>query len=234
MKEDIKCIICPDIHGRNFWEKPQNEYDGSVPFIFLGDYMDPYAHEGITEEQCKSNFIKIWKLKEKYDNNVILLLGNHDVSYYDFRFRTCRYCNKIASWYSDFLKENWHHFKFAHEIKNNDITFLFSHAGVHPRWFEQNNLEKIYNDDYINSLFISNKIAFNDISIYRGGYNIAGSPIWADIREYSGYGSEFDEHLKQIVGHTMLNVDKYETDNVICIDSQQPFIITKTNEIIKY
>ena len=56
MKEDIIAIVCPDIHGRNFWEKAAEEYDGSVPFIFLGDYLDPYSDEGINDDIAKKNF----------------------------------------------------------------------------------------------------------------------------------------------------------------------------------
>ena len=234
MRNDIIAIVCPDIHGRKFWEKAAEEYDGSIPFIFLGDYLDPYGDEGITPEEAKENFQKIWKFKEKWGDKVVLLLGNHDLSYYDKYFKTCRYCYGIADWYKELLTNNWDKFKFVYSLKNNDKTFLFSHAGINPTWLEINNFEMIYDADYINSLFITNRQSFNEYSFYRGGYDRAGSPIWCDIREFMNLTKEFDSSIRQIVGHTQLAVEKVDTFNATCIDSRQVFVLTKNNEVEKY
>ena len=235
MKNDIIAIICPDIHGRKFWEKASEEYDGKIPFIFLGDYFDPYPDENISIEDCKLNFLKIWEFKQKWGDNVILLLGNHDLSYYDKKFKTCRYSYEISEWYNKFLHENWEQFKFSHSIDNDNIKYMFSHAGINPIWLFQNNFEEIMDSDYINSLFISSPNSFKDMTYYRGGYDRAGSPIWADIREFTDKTIKFnDENLKQIVGHTQLIKDKFETNNVVCIDSRQTFVLTKNNEIKTY
>lgn len=233
MRNDIIAIVCPDIHGRSFWMDVANEYDGSVPFIFLGDYLDPYSDEGINVEEAKLNFEKIWKFKEKYGNNVSVLVGNHDLSYKDYMFRCCRFSYYSSDWFSDFIKHNWEHFKIAHSIKNDDKTYIFSHAGIHPLWLKDNNFEEIYDADYINSLFISDKRAFNDYSYHRGGYLSAGSPVWADIREFANL-ELIDKNIMQIVGHTQLIKDKLELNNICCIDSRQVFVITRDNQIEPY
>lgn len=234
MREDIIAIVCPDIHGRNFWEKIAEEYDGSVPFIFLGDYLDPYSHEGINEEDAKINFEKIWNFKQKWGDKVTLLLGNHDLSYQDYMFRCCRFSKYSEDWFSKFINENFEHFKLAHSIENGDKTYLFSHAGIHPSWLRRNNFEEIYTAEYINSLFTTNKQAFGDYSHYRGGYLSAGSPVWADIREFPEVDLQ-DDKIMQVVGHTQLINDKVELkNNICCIDSRQAFVITNDNRIERY
>ena len=40
-------IIIPDVHGRTFWRQAVNDYLGKEHILFLGDYLDPYAYEGI-------------------------------------------------------------------------------------------------------------------------------------------------------------------------------------------
>lgn len=234
MRKDIIAIICPDVHGRTFWKNAAEEYDGSVPFIFLGDYLDPYKDEGITDEDAKNNFNEIWEFKQKWGDKVIMLLGNHDMSYYNSRFRCCRFSMENSEWYGNFIRDNFEHFKFVHGLKNNDTEYLLSHAGVNPFWLQEYNMEEIYNDDYINSLFTTNPASFETYSFFRGGYDIAGSPIWADIREYRGTKEDFmPENTQQIVGHTQLNADKLEYHGVTCIDSRQVFVITNDNKIEK-
>jgi hypothetical protein len=241
MRENIIAIICPDIHGRNFWEKAANEYDGSVPFIFLGDYVDTYAHEGISDKACKENFNNIWEFKEKWGDNVILLLGNHDMSYYDKHFKCARYSSYTAEWYQPFLSENIESFKIAHQIINNGEKIIFSHAGIHPDWLSQNYFEQNIDADYIDSIFKKDKSYFNVYSRYRGGeFWDTGSPIWADIREYVKFENNkqepinMPEGIMQIVGHTMLSTTMININQVYCIDSQQPFVLTNENKLEVY
>lgn len=240
MRNDIIAIVCPDVHGRAFWKGIAEEYDGSVPFIFLGDYLDPYPHEGITAENAELNFHELWEFIEKWDN-VIPLLGNHDLSYLDKSFRCCRYSWHNAMWYPEFLRENWEKFKFAYQIKNDGKTFLMSHAGVHPEWLKQNDFEQIYDADYINSLYTASKLSFADLSSYRGGgFWETGSPVWADIREYNDFKENPDKsiaipsNLIQIIGHTQLENGFINVDNVYDIDSRQVFVITKDNKVEPY
>lgn len=233
MNNEIIAINCPDIHGRTFWKNVADKYDGSIPFVFLGDYLDPYPDENITFEMCKKNFFEIWEFKKKWGDNVILLLGNHDLSYYDEFFRCCRFSYQNYEWYHDFLVSNFEDFKIAYEINNKDKTILFSHAGVHPHWLNDNKFDKKYTAEYINSLFINNPKSFYDYSYNRGGYLNYGSPVWTDIRDFL-YINEYDNNIIQVVGHTQLATDMIKINNIYCIDSRQPFILTNNNQIKKY
>ena len=47
MKKDIKILIVPDVHGREFWRQPVTEVLNdpglkNTRIVFLGDYVDPY------------------------------------------------------------------------------------------------------------------------------------------------------------------------------------------------
>jgi hypothetical protein len=233
MRNDIIAILNPDTHGRGFWKEVAKKYDGSVPFIFLGDYLDTYPAEGISDEEARKNFEEIWEFKQKWGDKVILLLGNHDLSYYDSYFRCCRFSYDNAIWFHDFLKEHWDDFKIAYEIDNNGKKFLFTHAGVHPSWLKYHNFENTLNANYINSLFRDNNKVFYEYSFLRGGYMMAGSPVWADIREFVNT-EPIDENVMQIVGHTQLQADKVNLGQICCIDSRQTFVITKNNDIETY
>lgn len=241
MREDIIAIVCPDIHGRKFWKEVAEEYDGSVPFIFLGDYLDPYPHEGITAEDAKNNFDELWEFVKKWDKQVITLLGNHDMSYYNKHFRCCRYSSSNATWYGEFLRKNWEHFNICFQIENRGKTFLMSHAGVHPQWLTQNDIDPNWSADFINSQFANRELEFSDYSYYRGGsYWETGSPIWADIREFDDFIKHGDKsialprNVKQIVGHTQLEHGMVDLGDICCIDSRQVFVITKDNKIEPY
>lgn len=236
MREDIVAILCPDVHGRDFWKKITNKYDGSVPIIFMGDYLDPYSEEGITNKIARENFEELWLFKKKWGDNVITLFGNHDLSYYDYMFRCCRFSYENGEWFNKFLTNNINSFKICHEIKHNDEHFIISHAGIHPTWAKKYLDGKKINEKNVNDLFYIKPESFTDYSKYRGGYDRNGSPVWADIREFITKTSDFDvlDGVKQIVGHTMLTVDMYETNNVYCIDSQKLFVLTKDNKIEPY
>lgn len=74
-------IVIPDVHGRPFWRKAVNEYLGKEPILFLGDYLDPYAYEGITPADAYQLFHEIIDLKKAHPDDITLLLGNHDLHY---------------------------------------------------------------------------------------------------------------------------------------------------------
>lgn len=79
----MEIIIIPDVHGRKFWKKGA-EYIKTHPdskIVFLGDYLDPYTYyENITQDQAYDNFIELIEFAKEYQNQVILLWGNHEIS----------------------------------------------------------------------------------------------------------------------------------------------------------
>ena len=75
-----KVIIVPDVHGRTFWRLAKEKVDEVDKIVFLGDYLDPYPAEGITTEDAIKEFEEIIEFKKNYNDKVILLYGNHDVT----------------------------------------------------------------------------------------------------------------------------------------------------------
>ena len=75
----MECLVVPDVHGRAFWKDAKNAITNVDKVIFLGDYLDPYRHEGITFEDAVMEFEDILAFKEDYPDKVVLLLGNHEI-----------------------------------------------------------------------------------------------------------------------------------------------------------
>ena len=58
MEKDIKLLIVPDVHGRDFWREPvMDNLDKEI--VFLGDYLDPYPSEGVTKTRAIEVFDEI-------------------------------------------------------------------------------------------------------------------------------------------------------------------------------
>lgn len=74
-------IVIQDIHGRNFWQAPVQEYIGREHIVFLGDYLDPYPNERMTTDQAFRQLQYIVEFKEAHPDEITLLLGNHDIHY---------------------------------------------------------------------------------------------------------------------------------------------------------
>ena len=77
-KKPRPTIVLGDIHGSTYW-KTVVEENPACRYIFLGDYLDPY--EKIPRNQLINNLKKIIQLKKERNDDVILLLGNHDMHY---------------------------------------------------------------------------------------------------------------------------------------------------------
>ena len=212
--------------------------DSNLPVIFLGDYTDPYAYEGITEEMALKEFKDIVQFAKMEPDRVTLLLGNHILHYVGLSDDTCRLDWAHRKEIYNILKENQPLFLNGFKWGNT----LFTHAGVTKGWLEQRGYEE--NPDTIVDV-LNNKIEFTDkylmspawdglgdsqspigdIGRSRGGYAPYGSPAWADVREMY-YGSAFKDSLIQIFGHTQLeNTGTFiHKDNWYCCDSRAIFI----------
>ena len=137
MDKDIKLLIVPDVHGRDFWFGPvMSNLDKEI--VFLGDYVDPYKEDGVTRERAIEILNEIIALKQEYDN-ITLLLGNHDAGYaLDTNICECRRDWKRNGTIAEIFKNNIDLFDIAMEKRINGKHFLLSHAGVKHSWIKYN------------------------------------------------------------------------------------------------
>lgn len=237
----MKIIIIPDIHGRTFWKRIVNEKFDKV--IFLGDYVDPYPNENITEEDAIENFKEIIKFKNANPNKVELLLGNHDCSY--MIYPTICECRISVNHFYDIqnlFRDNYSSFKLVHKEVINNKEYVFSHAGIRSIWFDTLKDIKCVEDinTIIDNFFTHNNElnpnvkALSDVSFYRFGDKMTGSIVWADIREQP-IAKRFGI---QIFGHTQI-IRPYFEEHFACLDVRRPFILEDNvlkefnNDIIK-
>lgn len=214
----MKVTVLGDTHGRNNWIDIVEDNPGSN-FIFLGDYVDPYHHEFIEEDESIMNLYDIIEFKKENPSKVTLLIGNHDAQYLYYPNFTM--CGTMSKKYLEELVElfqtNIKLFQMALQKDN----YLFIHGGISNGWFEENfRLMKHFglNEDRSNLAMIINKIAKNPTwrrvlgttSHYRHGPDNFGSPIWADRMEL------FKDHLTgfhQVVGHNKIeNIKTFGDD----------------------
>lgn len=74
-------LVIPDVHGRAFWKEAVEKHP-TLPVVFLGDYLDPYARENITPDDALTNFKDIIAFKQANKDRVTLLIGNHEIHYF--------------------------------------------------------------------------------------------------------------------------------------------------------
>lgn len=208
-------IIIPDVHGRTFWKQSVEDASPEEDILFLGDYLDPYPYEGITPESSIKRFEEILELKKKFPEKVTLLLGNHDLmGYHTDEMGYCRTDLENLERIRKLFYANHGLFQMAAIREKHGKKFVFSHAGILRRWAEMpevasilsvtpDNLEEIVNrlnrmwQDKDPSLFA----ALNHISRIRGGTDNYGSPVWADMDEWSREDADYPGFY-QIFGHS--------------------------------
>ena len=231
----MKILIIPDVHGRLFWKTAlqKGEYD---KVIFLGDYVDPYELEAVSNSTAMSNFKEILSLKISQPNHVILLLGNHDLCYLSAQYCAIAQGDRYDKENEDELKSLYRSgkglFKLAHEETIGGIHYLFSHAGVTQPWF---NLNKaiIGKPDaaHLNRLLKSKKgiMTLAQVGEARYGNYLSGSIVWADSDELAI--SDPIPNTYQIVGHTMQYDDPIITDKFACLDCRAAFSLEENGKI---
>ena len=223
-----KILICPDVHGRKFWHKAIEMIDEVDQVVFLGDYLDPYSHEGITFEDALTELEGILAFKEDYPDKVVLLVGNHDMHYIKTEFMDCSRLNKSRRVeIHDLFMNNIDKFQLVYLFGSN---WLFSHAGVYQEWLDKYEIEL---HELLNfKTFMKGRWnTLEDVSYERGGWCKVGSCVWADIRE--SIENELLHDLRHIVGHTQMESNPYITSRIACLDVRKCFILnTETDEIM--
>ena len=220
----MKIIVLPDIHGRDFWKSAIGRIDDCDRVVFLGDYFDPYGFEGISVSSAVDNFGEILQFVKDYRHKVVMLLGNHDLPYFseDYRSLARGHCRWSREWHSviaGMLDANREMFRIAHE----EDGILFTHAGCSMRWLKSIGAEPNSLSDLVTIL---NALPLTDqglrqlfmVSRHRGGWNEAGSCVWADVDEM--VCAPVDLHfaggpvVKQVFGHSLQVKFKIDGGNV--------------------
>lgn len=213
-----KILIVPDVHGRAFWHRALELVDQVDQIVFLGDYLDPYSHEGISFAVAFEEFARILKFKKDNPNKVTLLVGNHDMHYIIKDFMDCSRRNTAML---DQLHELYNSNLDLFDLIHIEDDWMFSHAGVYKGWMEK--YEFTLEDLNLKTFLGSHWPALEDLSMYRGGYNFVGSCVWADIRE--SVKNELFPGYKQVVGHTQLNDKPIIMGSIMCVDVRRCFIL---------
>lgn len=231
-----KIVAIGDIHGRAIWRKIVDENPDVDKFIFLGDYFDSHEKKYHPARQT-FNFKEILKLqKELGEDRVILLLGNHDFHYYDYRekysgYNQATYFN-VHELLVDVLKSG------KMKILHIEDGVLYSHAGVSKWWFEElcnvDTLEEINGPEFNTRL-----LAWNcHVGYSRDGDTISNSPIW--IRPNALSKSKL-EGYKQVVGHTVVWAEEFDefvklgNEEEIYVNDLLPnYYIVVTDGIVEY
>lgn len=256
-----KIAILADVHGRQFWKTVKKHVDDFDKIVFLGDYVSPYPSEDISNEQALDVFREVLDFKKEKPEKVILLIGNHDLSYYNTEICECR--TDYVNWnkLNKLYLENNKLFDLAWETEINGKRYFFSHSGVRKGWFDKrvkNSLFKWDSDELppaesFNSLFHSVydnggdaddkktqdfEDAISVYSLYRGWRGEEnGSIVWADIREYvRGEDLENDyENVVFVCGHTQLSDEPIIREWVMDLDCRKPFVLdTETGNIKEF
>ena len=183
-----------DIHGRVLWKKIV-EIHPEARIVFLGDYLDPFGF--VPRKDLLANLRQIVALKQENPENVVLLLGNHDLHYMDPDVpRASRYDFQIEEEAARIFTEHRDLFCYAWQEGN----CLFTHAGVSQDWFM---------DDFRGDVTLpvagqlNHPSEFQLPALFRVGYarggkkEATGGIFWADMTELAdplhGY--------VQVVGH---------------------------------
>ena len=230
MEESERLIIVPDVHGRDFWRETIAKYPGEE-YIFLGDYLDPYGDEGITDAEAFGGLEDIIRFKKEHPDKVTLLWGNHDLHYLYPELMGSRYDFDHAERNAHLFWDHQTLFQMAYETIAGGKRFLFSHAGIGMQWILNSFpalLDQAITAELLNDLagyppFMS---ALEDISIYRGGDKAYGSMVWADVHEHIEMKNQIPGFV-QVFGHTQLNGPVTFFCRFYCLDCRRSFALEK-------
>lgn len=232
-------IIIPDIHGRTFWREALRNHE-TDDIVFLGDYVDPYPHEGITTPQAIANLKEILAFKHQHPDNVTLLLGNHDLGYLCPDINMCRHSYEYEDVIEALLADNLSDFVLCTSRQILGKTYIFSHAMLNTYWLEL--CKQYLHIDYshpgqiapmLNEAFAAQRPKMFEllavVSHYRGGDSTFGSIVWSDLDETQIPGAIVDDTYN-VFGHTQMNRHLIFPD-FACLDCRRAFTIDDEGNI---
>lgn len=212
--------IIGDIHGRDAWKRLVEE---DCINIFVGDFFDPYRDYPF--EELERNFLEIAEYKKEHRDHVVLLYGNHDMSYLphtnDLTNRYDRMNAKRTEWLFYITKDLFSGVAFA---IGNDC--LVTHAGVTTEWKntylpDVSDISPSNMAAAINDLWNKEKRPFtflpNAYSIDYFGTDPHHSPLWVRAKTLCLHNLYKDTAAKQIVGHTKVK-EITEMEGIVMVD----------------
>jgi hypothetical protein len=193
----MKIITIGDLHGLDNWKSiDPKRYDR---IIFLGDYVDSFF---IQDFNIVYNLEEIIRFRIKYPDKVILLLGNHEISYLYSMYRCSGYRPRIAQHILKLLNDHSKLFSLSFQQSN----YLWTHAGLQLDYFNKYIQPVVMNSGDGNISSVLNRLyerifePLFEVGPERNGEdgNIGG-PLWVHSTvlaksPLNGY--------HQIVGHT--------------------------------
>lgn len=228
----MKIIAIGDIHGESKWKEIVNNPTVDLcndKIIFMGDYFDSFD---LSTEEIHTNFHEIVKFKEEHNDNVTLLLGNHDFHYTGLSTSHC----------SGFRRQTRNEMNLLLKtlVDNNTLeivkvidNIIFSHAGISTTWandvsLDLNDIERSAKETMLKS---------PSMYSFRGGYSadpygndVFQSPLW--IRPDSLLKDKLKGY-KQVVGHTNMGRSVKIDEGVAFVDAlPKEYLVIENDEFI--
>lgn len=186
-------IAIGDVHGLTYW-KTIVEKKTKSRIVFLGDYLDPY--ESFSIDQLLENLLDIIILKKQRPKDVVLLLGNHDLHYFnDIIGFSCRYNDRYSRLIMKIFFTHIKLFQYAFQMDK----YIFTHAGISQSWFTDDFKGDINKNiaDQLNNPTPQQEKALYLCGKSRGGSAKRGGIFWAGINDLY----EPLQGYIQVVGH---------------------------------
>lgn len=206
-----KTIFVGDIHTKQFILnsiKKLLEEDKQIDkVIFVGDYVDEW---GGNEKENLDILDSLFDLKRKYMDKIVLLLGNHDLSYMGYPCSGHVFPDDLII---QKYKDNHNLLQvFYYDL---DSNYIVSHGGITNNWwllikqFYSGTMEEILekiNKDFQNVDSEEYQQLLELLSIASrtsGAYSLCASCLWARPQDHLCF--PLNLKINQIVGHTPIS-----------------------------
>ena len=246
----MKLLVIPDLHEDLDFLRYVLAAEDPADFdrvIFLGDYFDARPPLQTSDAHLREVAETVIGLKGMLGDKMRLLCGNHDLPYYALR-PSCGNGggspnNVIGNWLPDTTRARA---EIINAVWDEAIWrgleggllldgWLFSHAGVHPRFWpgDADSPEKAAEAfranwrEAIDRIFEESENPLFAAGHARGGAAEVGGPIWLD------WDLEFEDGLDvpQIAGHTRC-AQAAQKGRSFCIDfAQAAYAVVEDGEI---
>jgi len=209
----VSTIIAGDLHGKYAVARELLE-DRDQSIVFVGDYLDSFTIDVDTQIALLDLVLDACETRE----NVVALLGNHELSYLDPKNNQCSgfndYAYRAVQERVGLIRK---HLRWYTVVDD----YLVTHAGVARGWLphELNTL-----DEAVEYIKVAPTEKLTAVGYHRGGCRYAvGGPLWCDAY------FEFKpiKGIKQVFGHTRYRApdqglgiweDYEENFNIDCLD----------------